>query len=121
MDTNADDLMTLVEHLDLRNAIHVGHSVGGGEVARYIGRHGAGRAKGRVAKAVLIGSVTPLMVKTPNNPGGLPMDYFDGFRARSSPIGRNFSGTSPLFSSMDSIVLAPMSRRASSTIGGDKE
>ena len=81
MDTYADDLMGLVESLDLKNAIHVGHSTGGGEVARYIGRHGAGRAKGRVAKAVLLDAVTPLMLKTAANPGGLPMDVFDGFRA----------------------------------------
>jgi len=81
MDTYADDLMALAEHLDLKNAVHIGHSTGGGEVARYIGRHGAGRAKGRVAKAVLIGAVPPLMVKTPANPGGLPLDVFDGFRA----------------------------------------
>ena len=81
MDTYADDLMTLVEALDLKNAIHVGHSTGGGEVARYIGRHGAGRAKGRVAKAVLLDAVPPLMLKTAANPGGLPIDVFDGFRA----------------------------------------
>jgi non-heme chloroperoxidase len=77
MDTYADDLATLVEALDLQDAIHVGHSTGGGEVARYIGRHGTQR----VAKAVLIGAVTPLMLKTPANPGGLPMDVFDGIRA----------------------------------------
>ena len=77
MDTYADDLAALVESLDLRNAVHVGHSTGGGEVARYIGRHGAAR----VAKAVLIGAVTPLMLKTAANPGGLPMDTFDGIRA----------------------------------------
>ncbi len=77
MDTYADDLATLVETLDLRNAIHIGHSTGGGEVARYIGRHGTKR----VAKAVLIGAVTPLMLKTAANPGGLPMDVFDGIRA----------------------------------------
>ena len=77
MDTYADDLATLVNTLDLKNAIHVGHSTGGGEVARYIGRHGTGR----VAKAVLIGSVTPLMLRTAANPGGLPMDVFDGIRA----------------------------------------
>ncbi|CAG0995696.1 partial Non-heme chloroperoxidase, partial [Burkholderiales bacterium] len=77
MDTYADDLATLVEALDLKNAIHVGHSTGGGEVARYIGRHGTKR----VAKAVLIGSVTPLMLKTAANPGGLPMEVFDGIRA----------------------------------------
>jgi len=77
MDTYADDLATLVETLDLKNAIHVGHSTGGGEVARYIGRHGTTR----VAKAVLIGAVTPQMLKTAANPGGLPIDVFDGIRA----------------------------------------
>jgi non-heme chloroperoxidase len=77
MDTYADDLATLAETLDLRNAIHVGHSTGGGEVARYIGRHGSTR----VAKAVLIGAVPPLMLKTAANPDGLPMDVFDGIRA----------------------------------------
>jgi non-heme chloroperoxidase len=77
MDTYADDLAKLVEALDLRNAIHVGHSTGGGEVARYIGRHGTGR----VAKAVLIGAVPPLMLKTAANPGGLPLEVFDGIRA----------------------------------------
>ena len=76
MDTYADDLAALVEALDLKNAIHVGHSTGGGEVARYIGRHGTRR----VAKVVLIGAVPPLMLKTPANPGGLPMDVFDGIR-----------------------------------------
>jgi non-heme chloroperoxidase len=77
MDTYADDLAALVEELDLRDAIHVGHSTGGGEVARYIGRHGTSR----VAKVVLIGSVTPLMLKTAGNPDGLPLEVFDGFRA----------------------------------------
>jgi len=77
MDTYADDLAALVEKLDLKDAIHVGHSTGGGEVARYIGRHGTKR----VAKAVLIGAVPPLMLKTPANPGGLPMEAFDQIRA----------------------------------------
>jgi non-heme chloroperoxidase len=77
MDTYADDLAALVETLDLKNAIHVGHSTGGGEVGRYIGRHGTKR----VAKAVLIGAVPPLMLKTAANPGGLPMEVFDGIRA----------------------------------------
>jgi non-heme chloroperoxidase len=81
MDTYADDLMDLTEKLDLKNAIHVGHSTGGGEVARYIGRHGSGRAKGRVAKSVLVGAVPPIMIKSPNNPVGAPMDVFDGLRA----------------------------------------
>jgi non-heme chloroperoxidase len=77
MDTYADDLAKLVEALDLKDAIHVGHSTGGGEVARYIGRHGTGR----VAKAVLISAVPPLMLKTPANPGGLPIEVFDQLRA----------------------------------------
>jgi non-heme chloroperoxidase len=77
MDTYADDLAELVTALDLKDAIHVGHSTGGGEVARYIGRHGTGR----VAKAVLIGAVPPLMLKTEANPGGLPMEAFDQIRA----------------------------------------
>jgi non-heme chloroperoxidase len=77
MDTYADDLAELTEKLDLKNAVHVGHSTGGGEVARYIGRHGTKR----VAKAVLIAAVPPLMVKTPGNPGGLPLSVFDGIRA----------------------------------------
>ena len=76
LDTYADDLATLVEALDLKDAIHVGHSTGGGEVARYIGRHGTKR----VAKAVLISAITPLMLKTANNPGGLPIEVFDGLR-----------------------------------------
>jgi non-heme chloroperoxidase len=77
MDTYADDLATLTEKLDLKNAIHVGHSTGGGEVARYIGRHGSKR----VAMAVLISAVPPLMVKTDKNPAGAPIEVFDGLRA----------------------------------------
>jgi len=77
LDTYADDLAALVQHLDLKNAIHVGHSTGGGEVARYIGRHGTKR----VAKAVLIGAIPPLMLKTAANPGGLPIQVFDQLRA----------------------------------------
>ncbi|MBA8899835.1 non-heme chloroperoxidase [Phyllobacterium sp. P30BS-XVII] len=76
MDTYADDLAELVEKLDLKDAIHVGHSTGGGEVARYIGRHGTKR----VAKAVLVGAVPPLMLKTAANPGGLPIEVFNGIR-----------------------------------------
>src|ERR1700688_3498827 len=76
MDTYADDLAELVQKLDLKDAVHVGHSTGGGEVARYIGRHGTKR----VAKAVLIGAVPPLMLKTSANPGGLPIEVFDGIR-----------------------------------------
>jgi non-heme chloroperoxidase len=76
MDTYAADVAALAAHLDLRNAVHIGHSTGGGEVARYVAKHGAGR----VAKAVLIGAVPPVMVKSDKNPGGLPLEVFDGFR-----------------------------------------
>jgi non-heme chloroperoxidase len=78
MDHYAADLAALTAHLDLKKAIHVGHSTGGGEVAAYLGRHG----ESRVAKAVLISSVPPLMVKTPNNPGGLPKSAFDDLQAQ---------------------------------------
>jgi non-heme chloroperoxidase len=77
LDTYADDLADLTAALDLKGAIHVGHSTGGGEVTRYIGRHGSGR----VSKAVLIGAIPPLMLKTPNNPAGLPIAEFDKLRA----------------------------------------
>ena len=77
MDTYADDLATLLKHLDLKKVVLVGFSTGGGEVARYIGRHGTKR----VAKAVLVSAVPPLMVKTETNPGGLPIEVFDGFRS----------------------------------------
>jgi non-heme chloroperoxidase len=79
MDTYADDLAELVKALDLRDAIHIGHSTGGGEVTRYIGRHGTKR----VAKAVLIGAIPPLMLKTAANPAGLPIEVFDQLRAAS--------------------------------------
>src|SRR3954471_13178016 len=78
MDHYADDLAALTEHLDLKKAIHVGHSTGGGEVVRYIARHGAGR----VAKAVLISAVPPIMVQTEANPGGLPKSVFDELQAQ---------------------------------------
>src|SRR6185295_2334296 len=76
MDHYAADAAAVVEHLDLRNAIHIGHSTGGGEATRYVARHG----KGRVAKLVLISAVPPLMLKTASNPGGLPIELFDGLR-----------------------------------------
>lgn len=76
MDTYADDLLTLFEHLDIKNAMMVGHSTGGGEVVRFLGRHGTSR----VNKAVLIGAVPPVMVQKASNPGGLPISVFDGFR-----------------------------------------
>jgi non-heme chloroperoxidase len=78
MDHYAADASAVAEHLDLRNAIHVGHSTGGGEVARYVAKYG--EPQGRVAKAVLICAVPPLMVKTANNPGGTPIEVFDGYR-----------------------------------------
>src|ERR1700681_447181 len=77
IETYADDLATLTETLDLTNAIHVGHSTGGGEVTRYIGKYGSRR----VSKAVLIGAITPLMLKTASNPKGTPIEAFDGIRA----------------------------------------
>jgi non-heme chloroperoxidase len=80
MDTYADDLAELIETLDLRDAVLVGHSTGGGEVARYVGRHGTSR----VAKAVLVGAVPPLMLKTDANPGGLPIEVFDEIRAKTA-------------------------------------
>jgi non-heme chloroperoxidase len=76
MDHYAADAAAVAEYLDLRNAVHIGHSTGGGEVARYVARHG----KGRVAKAVLISSVPPIMVKSAKNPGGTPIEVFDDFR-----------------------------------------
>ena len=77
MDHYASDAADVVQHLSLQNAIHIGHSTGGGEVARYVARHG----KSRVAKAVLISAVPPIMLKTASNPGGTPLEVFDGFRA----------------------------------------
>jgi non-heme chloroperoxidase len=77
MDTYADDVVQLATALDLKGAVHIGHSTGGGEVARYVAKHG----KGRVSKAVLIGAVPPIMLKTQANPGGLPIEVFDEFRA----------------------------------------
>ncbi|MFH1553466.1 MAG: alpha/beta hydrolase [Pseudomonadota bacterium] len=79
MDHYAADAFAVVEHLDLKNAVHIGHSTGGGEVARYVAKHG--EPAGRVAKAVLVSAVPPLMLKTAGNPGGLPIEVFDGFRA----------------------------------------
>lgn len=78
MDTYAADMAALARHLDLKDAVHVGHSTGGGEVVRYVAQHGGG---GRVAKAAIIGAVPPVMVKSDKNPGGLPIEVFDGFRA----------------------------------------
>ena len=114
MDTYADDLAALVETLDLKNAIHVGHSTGGGEVARYIGRHGTKR----VAKAVLIGAMPPLMLKTAANPGGLPIEVFDDIRA--SVAGRPLAVLqgSQRCRSTAPTGRAPRSRRACATRSG---
>jgi non-heme chloroperoxidase len=86
MDHYADDLAALTEHLDLHDAVHVGHSTGGGEVVRYIARHG----ESRVAKAVLISAVPPLMVQTEANPGGLPKSVFDGLQEQTATNRSNF-------------------------------
>ena len=79
MDHYAADASAVAEHLDLRNAVHIGHSTGGGEVARYVAQYG--EPQGRVAKAILVSAVPPLMLKTESNPGGLPIEVFDGIRA----------------------------------------
>jgi len=92
MEHYAEDVAAVVTHLDLRNAVHIGHSTGGGEAAHYVARHG----KGRVAKLVLIGAVPPIMVKTSANPGGLPLEVFDGLRqqlaANRAQFYREFAG-----------------------------
>ena len=116
MDTYADDLAELTEKLDLKNAIHVGHSTGGGEVARYIGRHGSNR----VAKAVLISAVPPLMLKTEKNPTGQPISVFDGLRAA-------YTANRPQFykdihcRSTDTTGRTQKFPRASASTGGCKE
>jgi non-heme chloroperoxidase len=92
MDTYAADVDALVKKLDLRDAIHIGHSTGGGEVARYVARYG----QGRVAKAVLVSSVPPIMVQTPSNPSGLPRSVFDGFRAQLAANRADFYWQVPL-------------------------
>jgi len=114
MDHYADDLAALTAHLDLQNAVHVGHSTGGGEVARYLGRHG----ESRVAKAVLISSVPPLMVKTPDNPGGLPRKYSTDFRNKSRTIARNSIATWRRDRFMVSTAREWNHRRRSSITGG---
>jgi non-heme chloroperoxidase len=92
MDTYGADLADLAAALDLRNAIHVGHSTGGGEATRYVARHG----KNRVAKLVLIGAVPPLMVKTPRSPGGIPVEVFDGLRAQLAANRADFYWNFPI-------------------------
>jgi non-heme chloroperoxidase len=105
MDTYADDLAALIEALDLRDIVLMGFSTGGGEVARYIGRHGTSR----VAKIALVSAVPPLMLKTAANPGGLPVDVFDGLRA--GPIVRSCTRTSRAGRSLASTAPAPSRRR----------
>jgi len=114
MDHYADDLAALTAHLDLRNAVHVGHSTGGGEVVHYLGRHG----QSRVAKAAIISAVPPLMVKTPANPGGLPRKCSTVSRRSSRPIARNSIATFRRGRSMGSTGRAPNPQRPSSRTGG---
>jgi non-heme chloroperoxidase len=108
MDTYAADIAELAAQLDLDGAIHVGHSTGGGEVARYVARHG----NGRVAKAALIGVVPPIMVKTENNPGGLPLEVFDRFRAALAANRAQFFFDVPSGLSMASTVRVQRCRKA---------
>jgi non-heme chloroperoxidase len=114
MDTYAADVAALTDHLDLKNAVHVGHSTGGGEVIHYVAR----AKPGRVAKAVLIGAVPPIMVKSDKNPGGLPIEVFDGFRAAQNANAPSSSTTSRPVRSTASTVRARRSARRWSRTGG---
>jgi non-heme chloroperoxidase len=114
MDHYADDLAALTAHLDLKNAIHVGHSTGGGEVTHYLGRHG----ESRVAMAALISAVPPLMVKTAANPNGLPKEVFDGLQAQLAVIARCFIARCRKVRSMATTGRVPKPRRPSSRTGG---
>jgi len=114
MDHYAADAAAVVEHLDLRNAVHIGHSTGGGEVTRYVARHG----KGRVAKAVLMSAVPPIMVKTPSNPGGLPIEVFDVCMRAWPRTAPNFIATFHLAPSAGSIGRARRRSKGSLIIGG---
>lgn len=115
LDTYADDLAALVAALDLRDAVHVGHSTGGGEVARYIARHGSGR----VAKVVLIGAIPPLMVKTAANPEGVPIAVFDDLRAKVLADRRSCGRTS-VFRSTATTGQAPTFRKACAKRSGGR-
>jgi non-heme chloroperoxidase len=114
MDHYAADAADVVDHLDLRNAVHIGHSMGGGEVARYVARHG----KGRVAKAVLMSAVTPLMLKTASNPDGLPCRRSTSCAPAWRPIGRNSTATFRQARSMGSIARARRRSKGRFRIGG---
>ncbi len=117
MDHYAADAATVVEHLDLRNTVHVGHSTGGGEATHYVARHG--QPQGRVAKLVIIGAVPPIMVKTDANPGGLPIEVFDGLRKQLAANRAQFYYD--LLTSTRSTASTARARRSwnrSSTIGG---
>jgi non-heme chloroperoxidase len=116
MDHYADDAAAVFQHLDLRNAIHVGHSTGGGEVARYLARHGESRA----AKAVLISSVPPIMLKTPANPGGLPKRSSTICRLNSPPAARTSTTSSRPVRSTATTARVRRLRRRSSGTGGAK-
>jgi non-heme chloroperoxidase len=116
MDHYADDLAALTAYLDLKNAVHVGHSTGGGEVVRYLGRHGASL----VAKAAIISAVPPLMVKTAGNPGGLPKEVFEGFQAQLAANRSQFYrdvAAGPFTTTTDP---GPRLQRRPSRIGGGK-
>ncbi len=116
MDTYAADVAALTDHLDLKGAVHVGHSTGGGEVIHYVARAKAGR----VAKAVLIGAVPPVMLKSDSNPGGTPIEAFDGLRAAQAANRAQFFLDLPTGPSTVSTAPARRSTRASSGIGGGK-
>ena len=118
MDHYAADVSAVVEHLDLHNAVHVGHSTGGGQVARYVARYG--QPQGRVAKAVLISAVPPLMVKPSRIRAGRRSRCFDGFRKRWRRTAPSSISTSPLARSMASIVMEQRYPRGRSRTGGDR-
>ena len=117
MNHYADDLAALTAHLDLEDAVHVGHSTGGGEVARYITRHG----ETRVAKAVLISAVPPLMVQTDANPGGLPKSVFDDLQAQRAATGQSSTGPWRRARSTASTGPARNPPKRSSRTGGARE
>ena len=116
MDHYAADAFAVVQALDLKNVVHIGHSTGGGEVARYVARHG--QPSGRVAKAVLVAAVPPLMLKTAANPEGLPIEVFDGFRKGVADNRAQLFMDVPAGRSTASIAKGPRSTRAWCRTGG---